>query len=138
MIDFNDVRRTQEQTFFFFPNGMAQEFTYFLRQAGIPEQDAQILNYSQIKNTYPDMTIPEIPIDPTLKGIPAAICLRPCLLVSHMDTDDLQDKLWSIHGSEDAMNWRKAQVQEAMDTIDRENEELDNWEPGLTRKDETV
>lgn len=105
MITFDDVKRTTETTFFFFPDGMHDMLAHFLELDGFSEgRDFLILSYSETRQNYPDLQIPMIPDHPSLAEYPNAYN-EPVTMVSHMDVSDLERKLWEIDESDEAAAW---------------------------------
>ena len=123
MLTFDDVRKTDKTTFFFFPNQAYDEFIHFLHAAGITEREAQALTYEQTKRRYPDMAIPTVPRFPHLGNSadvnPTFLCRRPCLLISRFDLSDLERKLREVHDSPEAKAWSEKRVDESLKEQER-------------------
>lgn len=138
MITFNDVRKTTSDTFFFFPDGMHDVLIHFLTLNGFSEgRDFLILSSAETKQRYPDMDVPLVPNHPSLAGTPNAYA-EPVTMVSRMDVEDLERKLWEIDGSEEAIAWDEQCVNEMLDEEQTRNRHFESWGPGLTRENETV
>lgn len=137
MIDFNGMKRTEEETFFFFPSGLQDELTHFMNLAGISNNEFEILTYAETQERYPDMQIPLVPSHPALNTFPETF-RKPLTMISHMNPEDLERKLWEIHKSEEAIRWNQQIMDEIITEEQKRNERLKGWGPGLTRENEDV
>lgn len=137
MITFNDVKRTTETTFFFFPDGWHDMLAHFLETASVPDSEYRILSYTETRQTYPDLQVPMIPDHPSLAGNPKAYH-EPLTMISHMDIHDLERKLWEIDGSDEAIEWEESCVEKLLAEEQARNECLNGWLPGLKRESEDV
>ena len=135
MITFDDVRRTDKQTFLFIPDNLHDEFEYFLRAAGISEQDAKVLTYQKTLATYPSLNVPTVPMHPDLAGKPdinpVLLCDTPSLITSRMDTDDLGQELWQLHASPDGITWRAERTRRNMEAAEKEANETETRNTNL-------
>ena len=108
MINFDDIRRTTEQTFVLFPDDRIDELTHFLTLAGVLDEKCKILMYDDAKTTDFGKTHNlSVPIDPRFANIPTAVCRTPCLIVSDMNEDDLRRKIQEIHESDECRLWKQ-------------------------------
>lgn len=117
MITFNDVRRTNKTTFTFFPDGLADEVRHFMALAGITKQQYEILSYPDTQARYPNLDIPAVPFDPRLKDVRSTYCRTPNLIISNMNPDDLQRKIYEIHLSAEGYAWREKQAQDLVKAV---------------------
>ena len=136
MITFDDVRKTTETTFFFFPDGMHDMLAHFLTLAGFSEeQDFRILSCAETRREYPGLHVPMVPNHPSLAGNPCAYD-KPLTMISRMDVNDLERKLWEIDESDEAMAWEVQCVKELLAEGRTRTERLKGWLPGLKRESE--
>lgn len=99
-ITFKDVRIEKEITYFFMPSGCGPDMRHCLIRDGI--SDYKIIGASRYKSELPsNITIP--PVKMRLDGPDEFVCKRglTCVLISHMNTDDLTEKLRQIQNCED-------------------------------------
>ena len=91
MIDFDDVRKTPEPTYFFFSRYRRQALVFGLRSAGVTNYEI-IKVPEALKRLPADFQVPEVYISPDDPEIETAIRV----LVSNYDTNDLETKLGHI------------------------------------------
>ena len=101
MIASDDVRRTDRTTLTFFPDGLADEVRHFMALVGITKQQYEILSCPDTQARYPNLDVPAVPFDPRLKDVRSTYCRAPSLIISNMNPDDLQRKIYEIHLSSD-------------------------------------
>ena len=99
-ITFKDVRIEKEKTYFFMPSGCGHDMRHCLDRDNIT--DYKIIGASRYKAELPEsVTIPRVKM--RVDGIDEFVCKRAltCVLISHMNIDDLTGKLRQIQNCGD-------------------------------------
>ena len=118
MIDFSDVRTEKDETYIFTTNVCAEYIEWAFEDAGIT--DYKIETLKKIRKHLPrHALVPKF--IPSIYGDPKSIeCRQPIVLVSHMNTDDLNKKLIKIFNADDP---------DLRNRIEKERQEaLENYE----------
>ena len=100
MIKFDDVRLEQELTYLFITCTAVENIEWCFEQAGVT--DYKVYNHTEFADVVPaHIPIPEVKIIPLPEETTTRIDKRPCVIVSHMNVDDLTEKIYDIIRQED-------------------------------------
>lgn len=114
MVDFNDVRRESEPTFFFFARSRREGFEYALK--GCQVSDWQIMTRREAQQYLPeDFVIPEVRISPNAPRVEKDVLV----FVSHYNQSDIARKLEEISNDPDIIAWSIARAKRAAEAYER-------------------
>ena len=136
MVDFNDVRRESEPTFFFFASSLRLAFEYALKECQITGW--QIMTRKEALQYLPeDFVIPEVRISPGAPRVEKAVLV----FVSHYNQSDIARKFEGIQYDSDVRAWLNAGGERLMKDCRREDKFLKDPAPfypfaGSTREED--
>ena len=100
MVNFNDVRRESEPTFFFFARSRRETFEYALKECQV--SDWQIMTRKEALQYLPeDFVTPEVRISPNAPRVEKNVLV----FVSHYNQSDMAQKLEEISNAPDIIAW---------------------------------
>ena len=102
MINFDDVRLEKNLTYLFISNTEIHDVNWCFEKADI--SNYEIISVEKLKENKPkELVIPNfVPLVATLDNSVTRPCKRPFVIISHMNTNDLLQKIVEINSGNDA------------------------------------